>query len=87
MDGYEKDKIWVIFQFNFSVNVSNKGVSDLKLLFFSNMEFNGIVEGEYFVIVEYNGIVSGVRVVEEDRMVEYLFFLYIFECLYWNELN
>lgn len=87
MDGYEKDKIWVIFQFNFSVNVSNEGVWDLKLLFFSNMEFNGIVVGEYFVIVEYNGIVSGVRVVEEDRMVEYLFFLYIFECLYWNELN
>lgn len=87
MDGHEKDKIRVVPELNSSVNASNEGAWDPKLLFFSNTEFNETAAGEYFVIVEYNGTVSGARVAEEDRTVEYLFSSYTSECLYWNELN
>lgn len=88
MDGDDRDKVCVIFLLFYKNNDSswkNFSINVIDVLFFSNKEFNGIVVGEYFVIIEYNGIVSGVEVFKESMIVEYLFFVYIFECLYWNE--
>ena len=95
MDGDDRDKVRVIPPLlhrnndsswkNSSTNATDELFTSPMVLFFSNKEFNGTAAGEYFVIIEYNGTVSGAEVPKESTTVEYWFFVYTSECLYWNE--
>ena len=62
-------------------------MTDPKVMFFSNREFNGSAAGKYYAIIEYNGTITGAAVPKEDRTVEYTFAVYTSDCLYWNTIS